>query len=159
MASTAINVNGQEYAVPVDAADESIKLLWVLRHDLGLTGTKFGCGLAECGACTVLLDGAPIRACITPLAMAVGKKVTTIEGIAPSADELHPVQQAWVEVGVPQCGYCQSGQIMEAVALLDKNPSPSDDEIREGMAGHLCRCGTYTRIFTAVQLAATMKKG
>jgi len=157
MASTTINVNGQDYTVPVDAADDSIKLLWVLRLDLGLTGTKFGCGLAECGACTVHLDGEPIRSCLTPLSAAVGKEITTIEGLAPSAETLHPVQQAWIELGVPQCGYCQSGQIMEAAALLEKNPTPSDDDIREGMSGHLCRCGTYTRIFSAVQLAATIK--
>ena len=157
MASTTINVNGQDYTVPVDAADDSIKVLWVLRNDLGLTGTKFGCGLAECGACTVHLDGEPIRSCITPLSAAVGKKITTIEGLAPSPETLHPVQQAWIELGVPQCGYCQSGQIMEAAALLEKNPTPSDEDIREGMRGHLCRCGTYTRIFSAVQLAATIK--
>lgn len=154
MASTTLKVNGQDYEVPVDSADESIKLLWVLRSDLGLTGTKFGCGLAECGACTVHADGEPIRACITPLSMVVGKEITTIEGLAAEDGALHPVQEAWVELGVPQCGYCQSGQIMSAAALLAQNPNPTDDEIREGMSGNLCRCGTYTRIFNAVKLAA-----
>jgi isoquinoline 1-oxidoreductase alpha subunit len=154
MASTTLKVNGQDYDVPVDSADESIKLLWVLRNDLGLTGTKFGCGLAECGACTVHADGEPIRACITPLSQVVGKEITTIEGLAAADGALHPVQDAWVELGVPQCGYCQSGQIMSAVALLAQNPNPTDDEIREGMSGNLCRCGTYTRMFKAVKLAA-----
>lgn len=154
MASTTLKVNGQDYEVPVDSADESIKLLWVLRSDLGLTGTKFGCGLAECGACTVHADGEPIRACITPLSMVVGTEITTIEGLAAEDGALHPVQEAWVELGVPQCGYCQSGQIMSAAALLAQNPNPTDDEIREGMSGNLCRCGTYTRIFNAVKLAA-----
>jgi aerobic-type carbon monoxide dehydrogenase small subunit (CoxS/CutS family) len=154
MASTTLTVNGKEVTVPVDPADESAKLLWVLRNDLGMTGTKFGCGLAQCGACTVHLDGEPVRACITPLSAAVGHEVTTIEGLESENGELHPVQEAWVELGVPQCGYCQSGQIMEAAAFLAKNPQPTDDEIRAAMAGHLCRCGTYTRIFRAVQLAA-----
>ena len=153
MASTTINVNGQDYTVPVDAADDSIKLLWVLRLDLGLTGTKFGCGLAECGACTVHLDGEPIRSCITPLSAAVGKKVTTIEGLAPSSETLHPVQQAWIELGVPQCGYCQSGQIMAAAALLKRTPKPSDKDIDEAMT-NICRCGTYQRIREAVHMAA-----
>ena len=154
MASTTLKVNGQEYTVPVDSADESIKLLWVLRNDLGLTGTKFGCGLAECGACTVHADGEAIRACITPISQVVGKEITTIEGLDAADGALHPVQAAWVEVGAPQCGYCQSGQVMSAVALLAQNPNPSDDEIREGMSGNICRCGTYTRIFKAVKLAA-----
>jgi aerobic-type carbon monoxide dehydrogenase small subunit (CoxS/CutS family) len=154
MASTTLKVNGQEYTVPVDSADESVKLLWVLRNDLGLTGTKFGCGLAECGACTVHADGEAIRACITPISQAVGKEITTIEGLASKDGALHPVQNAWVELGVPQCGYCQSGQVMGAAALLSQNPAPTDDEIREGMSGHICRCGTYTRIFKAVKLAA-----
>jgi isoquinoline 1-oxidoreductase alpha subunit len=127
----------------------------VLREDLGLTGTKFGCGLAECGACTVHLDGESIRACITPIGQAIDGEITTIEGLANADGTLHAVQEAWVELGVPQCGYCQSGQIMEAVSFLSSNPSPSDDQIREAMAGHLCRCGTYTRIFNAIKLAAT----
>jgi aerobic-type carbon monoxide dehydrogenase small subunit (CoxS/CutS family) len=155
MAETTLTVNGQQRTVPVDSADESVMLLWVLREDLGLTGTKFGCGLAECGACTVHLDGEPIRACITPISQVVNGEITTIEGLANEDGSLHKVQEAWVELGVPQCGYCQSGQIMEAAAFLDSNPQPSDDEIREAMAGHLCRCGTYTRIFNAIKLAAT----
>jgi isoquinoline 1-oxidoreductase alpha subunit len=155
MAETTLTVNGQQRTVPVDSADESIMLLWVLREDLGLTGTKFGCGLAECGACTVHLDGESIRACITPIGQVIDGEITTIEGLANADGTLHAVQEAWVELGVPQCGYCQSGQIMEAVSFLSSNPSPSDDQIREAMAGHLCRCGTYTRIFNAIKLAAT----
>jgi isoquinoline 1-oxidoreductase alpha subunit len=155
MAETTLTVNGQQRTVPVDSADESIMLLWVLREDLGLTGTKFGCGLAECGACTVHLDGESIRACITPIGQSIDGEITTIEGLANADGTLHAVQEAWVELGVPQCGYCQSGQIMEAVSFLSSNPSPSDDQIREAMAGHLCRCGTYTRIFNAIKLAAT----
>lgn len=154
MASTTLKVNGQEYDVPVDVSDDTIRLLWVLRNDLGLTGTKFGCGVAECGACAVHVDGAEARACITPLSAVVGKEITTIEGLAGADGGLHPLQEAWIEFGVPQCGYCQSGQIMAAAAFLATNPKPTDDEIREAMAGHLCRCGTYTRIFKAVQLAA-----
>jgi aerobic-type carbon monoxide dehydrogenase small subunit (CoxS/CutS family) len=153
-ASTTLKINGEEVTVPVDSADENIKLLWVLRNDLDLTGTKYGCGLAQCGACTVHLDGEPVRACITPLSAAVGHEITTIEGLASENGDLHPVQEAWIELGVPQCGYCQSGQLMEAAAFLAKNPKPTDDEIRTAMAGHLCRCGTYTRIFSAIQLAA-----
>jgi isoquinoline 1-oxidoreductase alpha subunit len=155
MAETTLTVNGQQHTVPVDSADASIMLLWVLREDLGLTGTKFGCGLAECGACTVHYNGEPIRACITPISQVLDGDITTVEGLAAEDGTLHPVQEAWVELGVPQCGYCQSGQIMEAVAFLNSNPDPTDDEIREAMAGHLCRCGTYTRIFNAVKLAAT----
>lgn len=154
MASTTLKVNGQEYDVPVDVSDDTIRLLWVLRNDLGLTGTKFGCGVAECGACAVHIDGAEVRACITPLSAVVGKEITTIEGLAGADGGLHPLQEAWIEFGVPQCGYCQSGQIMAAAAFLATNPKPTDDEIREAMSGHLCRCGTYTRIFKAVQLAA-----
>ena len=154
MASTTLKVNGRDYDVPVDSSDESIKLLWVLRNDLQLTGTKFGCGLAQCGACTVHLDGEAIRSCITPLSSAVGKEVTTIEGLEQDG-QLHPVQQAWIDEQTPQCGYCQSGQIMEAVALLSKNPHPSDDDIITGMNGHLCRCGTYNRIFKAIKSAAS----
>jgi aerobic-type carbon monoxide dehydrogenase small subunit (CoxS/CutS family) len=156
MASTTLKVNGQEYTVPVDASDDTIRLLWVLRNDLGLTGTKFGCGVSECGACAVHIDGAEARACVTPLSAVEGKEITTIEGLTGPDGGLHPLQQAWVEFGVPQCGYCQSGQIMAAAAFLAANPQPSDDEIREAMSGHLCRCGTYTRIFKAVQRAAQM---
>jgi isoquinoline 1-oxidoreductase alpha subunit len=151
MASTTIRVNGTDHDVPVDG---NALLLYVLRDDLELTGTKFGCGKAECGACAVHVDGVPTRACITPVSEVVGKQVTTIEGLAP-AGALHPLQEAWIELQVPQCGYCQSGQLMEAAALLEKNSDPSEDEIREAMDGHLCRCGTYSRIIQAIQLAAT----
>jgi aerobic-type carbon monoxide dehydrogenase small subunit (CoxS/CutS family) len=154
LATTKLKVNGKEYDAPVDATDDSIKLLWVLRNDLQLTGTKFGCGMAECGACTVHLDGEAIRSCITPVSAAVGKEITTIEGLA-QGDQLHPLQQAWIDERTPQCGYCQSGQIMEAAAFLAKNPHPSDDEIVEAMNGHICRCGTYNRIFNAVKSAAS----
>lgn len=151
MATTTIKVNGRDYTVDVEG---TVPLQYVLRDDLGLTGTKFGCGVSECGACTVHLDGQPVRSCITPISSVGDKEVTTIEGLAVDG-KLHPVQEAWIEAQVPQCGYCQSGQIMEAVAFLQKNPNPSDAEIREAMAGHLCRCGTYTRILSAIQLAAT----
>ena len=127
-------------------------MLWVLRDTLGLTGTKYGCGIAACGACTIHLDGQPVRACQTPASAAVGKKITTIEGL--SKDKSHPVQQAWIEVGVPQCGYCQSGQIMSAAALLSKRREPSDLEIDAALSGNICRCGTYQRIRQAVHLAA-----
>ena len=132
-------------------------LLWALRENLGLTGTKFGCGMALCGACTVHLNGAPIRSCITPLAVVTEQKVTTIEGLGGA--ELHPVQRAWLELDVPQCGYCQSGQIMSAAALLAGNPDPSDAEIDQAMAGNICRCGAYPHIFKAVQRAAELRKG
>jgi aerobic-type carbon monoxide dehydrogenase small subunit (CoxS/CutS family) len=151
MPSTTIKVNGKDYTVDVAG---TVPLQYVLRDDLGLTGTKFGCGQSECGACTVHLDGQPVRSCITPISSVGAKEVTTIEGLA-TEDKLHPVQEAWIEMQVPQCGYCQSGQIMEAVAFLRDNPKPSDQEIREAMAGHICRCGTYTRIIKAIQLAAT----
>ncbi len=128
-------------------------LLWVLRNDLQMTGTKFGCGLSQCGACTVHVDGVAARSCITPVSTLAGKKITTIEGLATDG-QLHPVQQAWVETQAPQCGYCQSGQIMTAAALLESNPNPSDEDIVEAMSGNLCRCGTYTRIFQAVKLAS-----
>jgi isoquinoline 1-oxidoreductase alpha subunit len=142
-------VNSQ--TVEVAAAPET-PLLWVLREHLKLTGTKFGCGVAQCGACTVHLDGRPVRACVTPLASAAGKRVTTIEGLSSASD--HPLQQAWIAEQVPQCGYCQSGQIMEAAALLATNPSPSREQIIAAMDGHLCRCGTYLRIIRAIQRAA-----
>lgn len=152
--ATTLNINGRDIDVPVDASDETIRLLWVLRNDLGMTGTKFGCGVAQCGACAVLIDGEEARACVTPLSAAVGKKITTIEGLADPNGTLHALQQAWIAFGVPQCGYCQSGQLMAAASLLNANPHPSDDEIRDGLSGHLCRCGTYTRIFKAVQSVA-----
>ena len=133
-------------------ADPDMPLLWVVREELGLTGTKFGCGIAQCGACTVHLDGVAVRSCMTPLRAAAGRTVTTIEGLAPDAS--HPVQQAWIAEQVPQCGYCQSGQIMSAAALLAKNPAPTDADIDAAMRGNICRCGTYSRIRRAIKLAA-----
>lgn len=133
--------------------DDTISLLWALRNDLEMTGTKFGCGLSQCGACTVHVDGVATRSCVTPVKDVVGKKVTTIEGLAKDGKP-HPLQAAWVETQTPQCGYCQSGQIMTAAALLEKNPKPTDKEIVEAMQGNLCRCGTYTRIFQAIKIAA-----
>ena len=148
-----ITVNGQPREVN---ADPAMPLLWVLRDVLDLTGTKFGCGMAQCGACTVHLDGVPTRSCITPLSAVGNRKVTTIEGL--SADATHPVQQAWVELQVPQCGYCQSGQIMAATALLAKTPSPTDADIDAAMTGNICRCGTYQRIRAAIHRAAEISK-
>ena len=132
--------------------DPNMPLLWYLRDELGLTGSKFGCGTGLCGACTVHIDGAAVRGCITSVQMAADKDVTTIEGLDPNGN--HPVQRAWRAVNVPQCGYCQSGQIMSAAALLKQNPDPSDQDIINGMAGNICRCGTYQRIFAAVRKAA-----
>jgi isoquinoline 1-oxidoreductase alpha subunit len=149
-----LNVNGTERDVDAPA---DMPLLWVLRDLMGLTGTKFGCGIAQCGACTVHIDGAPLRACITPVAAVAGKKITTIEGL--SADGQHPVQQAWAELDVVQCGYCQSGQIMSAVALLSKIPTPTDTDIDQALSGNICRCGTYPRIRAAVHRAAEIDKG
>ena len=148
-----LTLNGQ--AKEVDVADDT-PLLWVLRDTLGLTGTKFGCGIALCGACTVHVDGQPIRSCVTPVSTVAGKTVTSIEGL--SADRGHPVQKAWIELQVPQCGYCQSGQIMSAAALLSKNPNPSDADIDTAMSGNICRCGTYPRIRKAIQRAAELSK-
>ncbi len=137
---------------PVNVDDDpSTPLLWVLRDSLGLTGTKFGCGMALCGACTVHLDGKAIRSCVAPLARVAGKRVTTIEGL--SANLSHPLQRAWIEVDVPQCGYCQSGQIMSAAVLLAQNAKPTDKDIDEAMSGNICRCGTYTRIRKAIHRA------
>jgi isoquinoline 1-oxidoreductase subunit alpha len=144
-----LTVNGQSQKVDVEP---ETPLLWVLRDNIGLTGTKYGCGIARCGACTVHVDGQAMKSCQVPASAAVGKKITTIEGL--SADSRHPVQQAWVEVGVPQCGYCQSGQIMAAAALLSKRKNPSDTEIEAAMADNLCRCGTYLRIKQAIRRAA-----
>jgi isoquinoline 1-oxidoreductase alpha subunit len=144
-----LNVNGVSREVD---ADEDMPLLWVLRDLLGLTGTKYGCGEALCGACTVHLDGHAVRSCVTPLRRAAGHAVTTIEGLSPTGD--HPLQRAWVELGVPQCGFCQAGQIMTAAALLAENPRPTDDDIDHSLAGNLCRCGTYVRIRAAVRKAA-----
>ncbi len=148
-----LTVNGEMYEVDVEP---ETPLLWVLRDDIGLTGTKYGCGIAQCGVCTVHVDGRPVRACTTTAASAVGKKITTIEGLSP--DGSHPVQRAWVEHTVPQCGYCQSGQIMAAVALLAHKPDPSDSDIDSAMAGQLCRCGTYPRIRKAIHHAARLAK-
>jgi aerobic-type carbon monoxide dehydrogenase small subunit (CoxS/CutS family) len=144
-----LKINGESHTVDVDPATP---LLWVIRDAIGLTGTKFGCGIAQCGACTVHLNGAPIRSCVTPVQVAVGQDVTTIEGIG--GETLHPVQQAWIDEQVPQCGYCQSGQIMSAAALLESNPSPSDKDIDRAMAGIVCRCGTYPRIRKGIKRAA-----
>lgn len=144
-------VNGISFEINVEP---ETPLLWVLRDTLGLTGTKFGCGIAQCGVCTVHLDGHAIRSCITPVSVAAGHQVTTIEGL--SEDGRHPVQQAWIENSVPQCGYCQSGQIMTAVALLRENLRPTDAEIDAAMSGNLCRCGTYLRIRRAIHRAAEL---
>ena len=148
----AFTVNGKQ--VNVDVAP-STPLLWVLRDSLGLTGTKYGCGMALCGACTVHLDGQAIRSCVAPVSRAAGKRITTIEGL--SADLTHPLQQAWIEIDVPQCGYCQSGQIMSAAVLLAENAAPTDTDIDEAMSGNICRCGTYPRIRRAIHRAAEIK--
>jgi isoquinoline 1-oxidoreductase alpha subunit len=144
-----LRVNGKSQELDVDP---EMPLLWALRDVLGLTGTKYGCGEALCGACTVHLDGEAVRACVTPVRRAANKSVTTIEGLSDGGE--HPLQKAWVELGVPQCGYCQAGQIMSAAALLAKKPRPSDAEIDQSLAGNLCRCGTYVRIRAAVRKAA-----
>ncbi len=149
--STTLNVNGK--SLTVDVPDDTA-LLWTLRDILGMTGTKFGCGMALCGACTFHLDGAPMRACVTPISATVGKQITTIEAIGDDAIGKR-VQVAWLDLGVPQCGYCQSGQIMAATALLKQNPRPSDDDIDAAMSGNICRCGTYTRIRAAIKQAAS----
>jgi len=149
-----LNVNGQSRQVDVEP---DTPLLWVLRDALDLTGTKYGCGIAQCGACTVHLDGRPVRACVTPVTAAAGRNVTTIEGLDPRAE--HPLQRAWVAEQVPQCGYCQSGQIMSAAALLARAPSPTDAQIDDAMSGNICRCGTYQRIRRAIHRAAAMAKG
>jgi aerobic-type carbon monoxide dehydrogenase small subunit (CoxS/CutS family) len=145
-----VSINGQSRRLD---ADPDMPLLWALRDVLNLTGAKYGCGIAQCGACTVHVNGEAVRACVTPLSAVVGKQVTTIEGLHPEGK--HPLQQAWIEAQVPQCGYCQSGQIMSAAALLAKNPQPSDADIDAAMAGNLCRCGTYQRIRSAIKRAAT----
>ena len=144
-----LNVNGQSHQVDVDP---QMPLLWVLRDELGLTGTKYGCGLAQCGACTVHIDGQPRRSCVTPVSTVEGHKVTTIEGLSSRAAKA--VQQAWVELDVVQCGYCQSGQIMAASGLLEQNPKPTDADIDQAMSGNLCRCATYQRIRAAIHAAA-----
>ena len=147
--SLRLNVNGKVMDVQSEA---DTPLLWVIRDEIGLTGTKFGCGLALCGACTVHLDGVPVRSCQTPVSAAAGKKVSTIESL--SASNSHPLQKAWIAHDVPQCGYCQSGQLMSAAALLHKNKNPSDADIDTAMSGNICRCGTYGRIKAAIHTAA-----
>lgn len=149
-----LTLNGKR--VEVDA-DGSMPLLWAIRDIVGLTGTKYGCGKALCGSCVIHIDGRAVRACVTPLSAAVGKKVTTIEGLSAAGD--HPVQRAWIELDVPQCGYCQAGQIMSAAALLAKIPEPTDEQIERSMAGNLCRCGTYPRIRAGIHRAAKLAKG
>ena len=149
-----LNINGRAHKVDVE---EDTPLLWVLREQAGLTGTKYGCGIAACGACTVHIDGQPTRSCSFPVAAAAGKKITTIEGL--SEDGNHPVQQAWIEIDVPQCGYCQCGQIMSAAALISKKPNPTDADIDDFMSGNICRCGTYQRIRKAIHRAAEINSG
>ena len=147
--SITLRINGKDEALDVDP---EMPLLWAIRDVVGLTGTKYGCGQALCGACVIHLDGEAVRSCVTPVRRAVGRAVTTIEGLSPDGN--HPLQKAWVELCVPQCGYCQSGQIMTAAALLRKRPKPTDAEIDHSLAGNICRCGTYTRIRAAVKKAS-----
>lgn len=149
-----LTVNGKQHRIDVPP---DTPLLWALREGVGLTGTKYGCGMAQCGACTVHLDGQPVRSCVTPVSAVGSRAVTTIEGVGGAG--LHPVQQAWIAEEVPQCGYCQAGQIMSAVALLAANPSPSDADVDAAMAGNICRCGTYQRIRAAVHRAAALRMG
>lgn len=151
MSEYTLNVNNKDYKIDVDP---QMPLLWAIRDFVGLKGTKFGCGIAQCGACTVHLEGTPIRSCSFPVSAAAGKKITTIEGISENID--HAVQKAWIELQVPQCGYCQSGQIMSAVALLKNKPKPTDADIDAAMQGNLCRCGTYQRIRQAIHRAAEL---
>ncbi len=148
-------INGKTERVD---ADPAMPILWVVREKLGMTGTKFGCGIAQCGACTVHLDGEPIRSCSMPLGAAEGRAITTIEGVSGEYGELNPVQQAWISEQVPQCGYCQSGQIMAATALLRDNPAPTDEDIDAAMSGNICRCGTYKRIRQAIKVAAGIEQ-
>jgi len=149
MASFDLKINGQNRQV---TADPNTPMLWVLREHLKLVGTKFGCGIAQCGACTILIDGEAVRSCSMPISAVAGKSLTTIEGLSENGD--HPLQEAWIEHDVPQCGYCQAGQIMNAASLLSKNPKPTDDEINIAMNGNICRCGTYIRIKAAIKTAA-----
>ena len=148
-----LTVNNKKYDADVSP---DMPLLWVIRDVIGLTGTKFGCGMAQCGACTIHLEGEAVRACVTPASRAVGKKITTIEGI--SDDNRHPLQVAWLLEDAPQCGYCQSGQIMSAAVLLKEKPNPTDQDIDEAMSGNICRCGTYPRIRKAIHTAAKLQK-
>ena len=147
-----LKVNGKAYSVDVDP---STPILWVLRDELGLMGTKFGCGVAQCGACTIHLNGNSIKSCISPVAMAEGKEIVTIEGLDPAMHK--PLEEAWIQEDVPQCGYCQSGQIMAAALLLKKKPNPTDADIDDAMTGNICRCGTYPRIRKAIHVAAKLK--
>ena len=144
-----LTINGTAHDVDVDS---NTPLLWAIREWVGLTGTKYGCGIAQCGACTVHVNGNPVRSCVTPVSSVQGKRITTIEGLSPSGE--HPLQKAWIAKQVPQCGYCQSGQIMQAAALLAKNKSPSREQIVSHMNGNICRCGTYNRIVRAIQRAS-----
>ena len=147
-----LTVNGKEHLV--NDVDDSTPLLWVLRDSLGLVGTKYGCGVGQCGACTVHLNGNPVRSCSVPAAAVAGQQITTIEGLAGADGKLHPLQSAWIEHDVPQCGYCQAGQLMSAAALLRTKPKPTDDDIDAAMTGNICRCGTYLRIRKAIHAAA-----
>ncbi|MEN9570749.1 MAG: hypothetical protein RL172_1980 [Bacteroidota bacterium] len=149
----ALTVNQKQYTVDVPP---DMPLLWVIRDIIGLTGTKYGCGMAQCGACTIHMDGDAYRACVTPVSRAAGKNITTIEGL--SADNSHPLQKAWIIEDAPQCGYCQSGQIMSAAILLKENPQPTDQDIDEAMSGNICRCGTYPRIRKAIHTAARLQQ-
>ena len=151
MASIKLNINSKEYTID---ADPKMPLLWAIRDLVGLTGTKYGCGIAQCGACTVHLGGNPVRSCSIPVSAAAGKEIMTIEGLSP--DTSHVVQKAWIQEQVPQCGYCQSGQIMSAVSLLNKTPNPTDAQIEAAMQGNICRCGTYPRIKKAIKTASGM---
>jgi isoquinoline 1-oxidoreductase alpha subunit len=150
MDTVTLKINGKSHTLEGVMSD--MPLLWAIRDLVGLTGTKYGCGVGQCGACTVHLDGTAIRSCSTPVSAGVDKEITTIEGL--SVNGMHPVQQAWMDTDVPQCGYCQTGQIMNAVSFLEKNPSPTEEEINVAMAGNICRCGTYNRIRDAVKLAS-----
>ena len=150
-----LKVNGETHELDVEP---TTPLLWVIREQVGLTGTKFGCGISLCGACTVHVNGVPVRSCVTPVQAVTDQEITTVEGIAASEPGLHAVQQAWIDEQVPQCGYCQSGQIMAAVALLNNNPSPSDADIDAAMSGIICRCGTYSRIRRGIKRAAASAK-
>ncbi|MFV9482412.1 (2Fe-2S)-binding protein [Christiangramia sp. ASW11-125] len=153
MAVITLSINDKEHSFDIDP---NTPLLWVLRDHLNLVGTKFGCGIAQCGACTVHFNGNAIRSCQLPISSAAGNKITTIEGLSENGD--HPVQKAWLEHDVPQCGYCQAGQIMSATALLNRNPNPTDSEIENAMNGNICRCGTYTRIKAAIKTASNSQE-
>lgn len=153
MAFFNLKINGSSYALD---ANPQMPLLWVIRDLIGLKGTKFGCGMAQCGACTIHLNGEAVRSCVTPVSRAVEKHIVTIEGLSANGD--HPIQQAWIELNVPQCGYCQSGQIMSAAVLLRNNPQPTDQDIDDAMSGNICRCGTYLRIRAAIHRASGIQK-